>query len=70
MGEALERPVLVGSFVLFTGVADFVHRLEIFEVRYVHKRLLKRHAPRIVVDVNVFVSETTPLRCVCRKTPT
>ena len=59
MGEALERPVLVGALILFAGVADLVHSLVLFEVRYVHKRLFKRHAMRIVVDINVIVSETT-----------
>ena len=58
MGEAFERPVLVGALVLFAGVADLVYRLELLQVRYVHERFLERHSPRVVVDVNVIVSVT------------
>ena len=61
MGEALERPVLVGALVLFAGIADLVDSLELLQVRYVHERFLKRHSTRVVVDVNVIVSETTKL---------
>ena len=45
MGEAFERPVLVGALVLFAGIADLVDRLELLHVRYEHKRFLERYSP-------------------------